>query len=105
MKRKDLEKFKNKSVAQLSREISDLREKAWDSKQLIFKGKGKNVRKASAMRRDIAQLSTLIQQRAKQEANELTNGGKAGKPANGGKVAVKGRVKKAGKLANKVESK
>jgi ribosomal protein L29 len=114
MKKKELEKFKNKSVAQLNKEISDLREKAWDSKQSIFKGKEKNVRKAAALRRDIAQLATFKSVKIKEEmanvakeksADKPANPGKAGKPANRGKAGKPANGGKAGKLANKAESK
>ncbi|MDP3880648.1 MAG: hypothetical protein Q8Q32_00495 [bacterium] len=96
MKKKELEKFKNKSVPQLNKEIADLKIKAWDSKQSIFKGKEKNVRKASAFRKDIAQLATLKSAKIKEEMTESSQEKNINKPANGGK---------AGKLANKQETK
>lgn len=67
MKKKDLTKFQSKSVSQLNKEIADLKDKAWDSKQAILKGKEKNVRKASAIKKDIAQLSTMRSAKIKEE--------------------------------------
>lgn len=73
MKKKDLGKFKNKSITQLDKDIADLKSKTWDIRQEIFKGKEKNVRKASALKIDIAQLSTLKNIKIAQEEKSGEN--------------------------------
>jgi ribosomal protein L29 len=87
MKKKDLEKFKSKSVSQLNKEMADLKNKAWDTRQSILKGKEKNVRKASAQRKDLAQIATLLAAKIKEEAGEERDPSKPATPSKADKLA------------------
>lgn len=60
MKKTDFEKLKNRTVAELSKDLAEAKEKLWTMKREIENGKQKNVRSAAALRRDIARIGTLI---------------------------------------------
>jgi ribosomal protein L29 len=60
MKKNDFKKILNKSVAELTKEVSEGREKLWVATKNIASGKTKNVREARETRKDIARMLTLI---------------------------------------------
>ncbi|MDP2629339.1 MAG: 50S ribosomal protein L29 [Candidatus Harrisonbacteria bacterium] len=60
MKKKDFEKMKHRSSTELSKELTERREKLWNIQQEIANGKEKDVKKGQKMRREIAQLETLL---------------------------------------------
>lgn len=75
MKIKELEKQKGRSSIQLRKEVEELKDKLWDAQQQIQKGKEKNVRKSSAIKKSIAQIKTLLAHKLKEEqlANSKEN--------------------------------
>ena len=60
MKRKELEKHKGSSAVELSKVVATKRDELWKTMNEIKKGTTKNVRAARGVRRDIAQLMTLM---------------------------------------------
>lgn len=60
MKKKELEKIKGQSAAELTKDIEEKREKLWQIKNDIAVGKNKNVRAAKTLRRDIARAMTVL---------------------------------------------
>ncbi len=59
MKKKELEKFKNKTLAELDKEISDYRERLANLKVDLSLGKVKNIKEVQAVKKSIAQLLTI----------------------------------------------
>ncbi|PIT93176.1 MAG: hypothetical protein COU06_01335 [Candidatus Harrisonbacteria bacterium CG10_big_fil_rev_8_21_14_0_10_38_8] len=60
MKKKDLEKTKNKTIDELKKDLTDLQEKLWQTQNNIRLGKEKNVRMGRRIRKDMAQILTAI---------------------------------------------
>ena len=60
MKKKDFEKLKTRSVAELKADEAAAREKLWQQRKDIAAGKQKNVRVVRDTRVEIARLLTLI---------------------------------------------
>ncbi len=60
MKKKDLEKMKVRTVAELNADIVVAKEKLWQTKKDIAGSKVKNVREVRSIRTDIARMMTLI---------------------------------------------
>lgn len=65
MKKRDIEKIKNKSEGELKADLAAAREKLWQVKKDIAGGKVKNVREARLVRNDIARMLTLINAKRK----------------------------------------
>lgn len=59
MKREELDKIRNKSIAELNKAIAEERKKMADLRLQLRLGKLKNVRKLKLKRSDIAQLLTV----------------------------------------------
>jgi ribosomal protein L29 len=60
MKRKDFEKLKTKSQAELTADVATAKEKLWQLGRDIAGGKVKNVREVRQVRIDIARMLTLL---------------------------------------------
>lgn len=60
MKKKEVEKLKTRTVADLSKELLEQREKLWVIERDTREGKIKNVHAGRALRRDIARIMTFI---------------------------------------------
>lgn len=60
MKKKELNEIKNKSVQELENALKELRDKKLKTEVALSSGKEKNLRAVSIIRRDIAQISTLL---------------------------------------------
>lgn len=59
MKKKELNELKNKSVAELAKELATLMQKKLELTVAMVSGKEKNLRALKNIRRDIAQISTI----------------------------------------------
>lgn len=60
MKKKEFEKLKTRSEAELKADLAASQEKLWQTSRDILAGKQKNVREVRAIRVDIARMLTLI---------------------------------------------
>ena len=60
MKKKDIEKMKVRTVAELTADIGVAKEKLWQTKKDIAGSKVKNVREVRSIRTEIARMMTLI---------------------------------------------
>jgi ribosomal protein L29 len=69
MKKNDFQKLKNRSQAELVKDLVEAREKLWNLSRAIADGKEKNNRSAKALRRDIARMLTLVHN---SQATEIT---------------------------------
>ena len=67
MKKKDLEKIKGRSVADLKKDIQENKDKLWQLKNDIATGKAKNVREAGSLKRNIARSLTVLNEKIKSE--------------------------------------
>jgi ribosomal protein L29 len=70
MKRKDFEKIQNRSAAELRKDVAEIRERLWTTQREIAVGKVKNVRAGREIRKDIARMLTLVQQKSVKEAKK-----------------------------------
>jgi ribosomal protein L29 len=61
MKKTDIQKLATKSVAELQKEIIEAREKLWQQKRDVVSGKVKNPHSVTYLRRDIARMLTVVQ--------------------------------------------
>ncbi len=59
MKKNDISKLHNRSVAELQKEAIETKEKLWALRREIAGGKVKNVKARNAMRRDVARMLTV----------------------------------------------
>ncbi len=60
MKNKEFQELKTKSVAELQATLVELRDKLWDLKSDLKRGKVKNVRDVRNSKKNIARVLTLI---------------------------------------------
>lgn len=60
MKRKDLQKYQGSSATELKKFVLEKKEELWKAMSEIKKGTTKNVRVSRGLRKDIAQLLTLM---------------------------------------------
>ncbi len=60
MKKKELENFKTKPVAELKKDLAAQREKLENLSFDLAAGKVKNIREIRHLRKDIAQILTLL---------------------------------------------
>ncbi len=66
MKRKEiLQQVKNKSAADITKELAESRDKLWQLRQDLAAGKIKNVREIASMKKYIARMLTLRADAAK----------------------------------------
>jgi ribosomal protein L29 len=61
MKRNDIKKLVNKTPAELVKDIAESKEKLWELRREIAAGKVKNAHSKSVLRRDIARMFTVMQ--------------------------------------------
>lgn len=64
MKKKDLEQFKNKTIKELAEFIRTKEQDLLKSKLDLKSGRVKNVRIVKNIRRDLAQIKTILQEKA-----------------------------------------
>lgn len=60
MKKKDFQELKTKSVADLQATLLEMRDKLWNLKSDLKRGKVKNVRDLRDTKKNIARVLTLI---------------------------------------------
>lgn len=60
MKSNDVKKIMSKSAAELTKDLSEAREKLWETKRDIASGKLKNAHAAAEQRRTIARMLTAL---------------------------------------------
>ncbi len=72
MKKNEFKEIKNKPVAEIEKELADLRTKRVNLKFDLVAGKVKNIREIQNVKTSIAQLLTVLKERSKTEA-EKTN--------------------------------
>ncbi len=65
MKKKDLEKLKGRTVAELTADVKTAKEKLWQLGKDLTAGKQKNGHALRATRVEIARMLTLINQKNK----------------------------------------
>ncbi|MDP3999352.1 MAG: 50S ribosomal protein L29 [bacterium] len=65
MKKKDLEKLKNKPGVELKEDLKNHKEKLWKLKVDLGAGKVKNVREIRDIKRTAAVISTILNQHGK----------------------------------------
>jgi large subunit ribosomal protein L29 len=68
MKRKDFLTVKNKPIPELDKELRELRVRLSDLKFDLSAGKVKNIKEVKQVKKSIAQLLTVKQERSKSEA-------------------------------------
>ena len=66
MKRKELEQFKTRTVAELEKNLAEYRDKLWTLRTDLAAGKVKNVKEINSAKKAIALILTLTNQ-AKQK--------------------------------------
>ncbi len=66
MKKNDISKLKNRSEAELRKEAVEAKEKLWEIRREIAGGKIKNVKARNALRKDVARLLTIANEKALQ---------------------------------------
>lgn len=64
MKKRQLEETKQKSIAELEKALSELRQKKLETQVKISSGKEQDLKAVSKIRRDIAQIMTLLRLKA-----------------------------------------
>ncbi len=69
MKKRDLEDLRAQQIEELRKKLTDSRKKLGETVVNASSGKEKNSREARIMRRDIAQILTIISERAKGDKN------------------------------------
>lgn len=67
MKKNDIAKLKNRSAEELRKDAVEMREKLWELRREIAGGKVKNVRSRRALRRDLARVLTVANQKSLQK--------------------------------------
>lgn len=72
MKKNEFKEIKNKPVAEIEKELVELRTKRVNLKFDLAAGKVKNIREIQNVKTSIAQLLTVLKERSKTEA-EKTN--------------------------------
>ena len=78
MRKKELQKIRTKPTTDLEQEVSKLRIEARKTKADIFAGKETNLRKSGAIRKDIAQILTILKEKeiGEKQRPELVSGSK-----------------------------
>lgn len=67
MKKKDLTKAREKSIPELAKIVSELRLKRAQARGNVVAGKEKNIKTSKNIKKDVAQLLTIINQKQKEE--------------------------------------
>lgn len=67
MKKRELVELRIQSMENLSKKVIEMRKKMLETRVKIVVGKEKNLRLAKNMRKDIAQVETLISEKRKEE--------------------------------------
>lgn len=70
MKKNEFNAIKNKPVAELEKELKDLRTKGVNLKFDLTAGKVKNIREIQNVKKSIAQLLTVLRERSQSEAEQ-----------------------------------
>lgn len=70
MKKKELEKFKNKPLAEIEKEIRENRERLANLKMDLSLGKVKNISEIKQIKKNIAQLLTISSETARRKATK-----------------------------------
>ncbi len=65
MKKQEVAKLKNKSAAELTKDVAEAKEKLWQLRREIEGGKVKNVHAKAELRRDIARMITVAEEKQK----------------------------------------
>lgn len=65
MKKKDLEKIKNKSDVELMEDLKNHKEQLWKLRVDLIAGKVKNVRELRKIKRTVAVINTVLNQHGK----------------------------------------
>ncbi len=63
MKKKELSEYKNKTLKELHKDLANLRERLVNLKFDLAAGKIKNIRDIRAIKKSIAQILTIINQK------------------------------------------
>lgn len=79
MKKKEFNELKNKSVEDLIKMVSVKKAEAGKKVMEAFSGKEKNLKLSSALRRDVAQIKTLIKEKQILNLIQSVRGSKKGK--------------------------
>lgn len=69
MKKTQLKEYRTKPAAEIERELESQREKMGELRLLVATGKVKNLKEMHQVKRAIAQLGTLLRERAEGEAH------------------------------------
>jgi len=60
MKKRELKEYREKSKSQLTKDVEKLRKEYFEAKMKISSGEEKNLKKANHLKRDIAQILSII---------------------------------------------
>lgn len=60
MKKKEFQELKNKPVAELNKMMSDFKERLWNVKNDLLRGKVKNIQEMKTIKKDIARIMTIV---------------------------------------------
>ena len=61
----EIKELRNKNEAELKEKIKDLKKQMEDNMETIFKGKDKNFRKIRVIRKDLARVMTVLNEKTK----------------------------------------
>jgi large subunit ribosomal protein L29 len=59
MRKKELEKLKNKTMVEINKELRDLKERLWGLRMDLSLGKVKNISEIKELKKSIAQILTI----------------------------------------------
>ncbi len=62
MKKKEFQELKNKPVAELNKMMSELKDRLWNVKNDLVRGKVKNIQEVKTIKKDIARIMTVVNQ-------------------------------------------
>ncbi len=65
MKKKEFQELKNKPVAELNKMMSEFKERLWNVKNDLIRGKVKNIQEVKTIKKDIARIMTVVNQEHK----------------------------------------
>ena len=63
MDKKEFDILKQKSDSELNKNLVELRDKLWDLKENLLKGKVKNIQEVHTVKKDIARTMTILSSR------------------------------------------
>lgn len=70
MKKKEFKELKTKKVAELLKEVSEKKNEVTKYLSGMYAGREKNLKKAKSLRRDIAQILTVVKEKEVTEEKE-----------------------------------